>query len=109
MYDNVLTDDAPNSWSTSFDVTQLQDVLTEYIEARELQARILGVLPRSWRKPIDVSVHYFLTHPLGRDYRQDALGCRPDTERFFFDPNITSTDPLVRFQDTYMNELFTKF
>jgi hypothetical protein len=60
------------TWNAGFDQRQLQESLDEYVTGREAQAKLLGVLPRG-RRPIDVSMHYFLTHPLGRDYRQDPL------------------------------------
>jgi len=60
------------TWNAGFDLRQLQESLDEYVAGREAQAKLLGVLPRG-RRPIDVSMHYFLTHPLGRDYRQDPL------------------------------------
>jgi hypothetical protein len=41
------------------------------------------VLPRGLRAPIDLSFHTFLLHPLGRDYRADALGMRPKDTPFY--------------------------
>lgn len=63
---------APSTWTYEFDVKQLRMSLDEYLESREAQAKLVGVLPRG-RKPVDVSIHYFANHPLGKDYRQDAL------------------------------------
>lgn len=63
---------APATWTFDFDVKQLRMSLDEYLESREAQAKLVGVLPRG-RKPIDISLHYFANHPLGKDYRQDAL------------------------------------
>lgn len=74
----LLPKGAPGgTWSTRYDCAQLGEVLDEYIEGRVAQARLSGVLSRG-RKPIDVSFHYFAAHPLGRDYRQDALGVHGD-------------------------------
>ena len=81
---------APNSWDIEYDVQQLRVLLSEYVNGREVQARLQGVLPRS-RKPVDFSVHYFLNHPLGRDYRQDVLGKSSDTP--LFDAGLSQEEP----------------
>jgi hypothetical protein len=63
---------APPSWDTGFDAQQLAHSLDVYIDEREEQARIQGILPRS-RKPVDISLHCFVNHPLGRDSRANPL------------------------------------
>ena len=53
-----------SSWNTGFDQKQLLDSLIIYIESRVDQLKIQGVLSRG-RKPVDLSFHLFLNHPLG--------------------------------------------
>ena len=87
---SLLPSSAPRTlWSYKFDVEQLRYSLNEYLETREAQARLVGVLPKG-RKPIDVSVHFFANHPLGKDYRQDSLtlGTRDSVE---FDPKLAKS------------------
>lgn len=69
----LLPQDAPKlSWNYDIDTQQLRVSMEEYLDNREAGAKLVGVLPRG-RKPIDVSIHVFATHPFGKDYRQDAL------------------------------------
>lgn len=79
-------DGAPSTWTYEFDVKQLLMSLDEYLESREAQAKLVGVLPRG-RKPIDVSFHYFANHPLGKDYRQDALALS-DKDEVMYDAGV---------------------
>jgi len=79
---------SPDSWSPDFDIFQLKSSIDEYIEGRESQARIQGILPRG-RQPVDVSIHYFIAHPFGRDSRQDPLGFN-GKDKFFFKPSPTN-------------------
>lgn len=81
------------SWGYTFDAKQLIFSLDEYLESREAQARLVGVLPRG-RKPIDVSVHFFANHPLGKDYRQDSLtlGNRDSLD---YDPKLANVKSVV--------------
>jgi hypothetical protein len=67
--------------------------LVEYFDmySTELiaQARLKGVLPRG-RKPIAMSFHTFLHHPLGRDYRQDVVADDTrSTDKILYNPNVT--------------------
>ena len=68
---------APDKWKTNYEVNQFERTLDEFIEMREEQAKLQGILPRS-RKPIELSIFHFVAHPLGRDHRQDPLGDRDD-------------------------------
>jgi len=64
---------APEYWRINFEVSQFEKTLDEFIEQREGQSRLQGILPRG-RRPIEVSFFHFLLHPFGRDHRQDPLG-----------------------------------
>jgi hypothetical protein len=79
-----------STWNYDFDIKQLQMSLEEYLDSREAQAKLVGVLPRG-RKPFDVSVHYFASHPLGKDYRQDALSLA-ESDRVKFDEGLAKTE-----------------
>ena len=50
----------------------VEQILEEYVEGRAEELRKLGIIPTE-RKKISVSMHYFATHPFGRDYRQDVV------------------------------------
>jgi hypothetical protein len=49
-----------------------------------------GVLPKN-RKPIDVSFHYFINHPFGKDYRQVVHGMSP-RDLFKYDEGLANSD-----------------
>lgn len=85
---------ARSSWDISFEVYQLNDIFDDYIEGRRIQSQLQGVLPRG-RKPIDISMHYFLNHPFGRDYRQDPLGFNEKDKIVFEKSLVDSKDVLV--------------
>ena len=51
---------------------------------RAEQFRLQGVLPRG-RRPIEVSMHAFVNHPFGRDYRQYPLAAGDSPDEPFFD------------------------
>tara|TARA_A100001015_G_scaffold48516_1_gene53568 strand:- start:2668 stop:4566 length:1899 start_codon:yes stop_codon:yes gene_type:complete len=78
--------DLPSSWDTSSDIYQLELSLLEYIENRENQAKLLGVLSRG-RKPIDISFHTFFNHPFGRDSRQNPLAANNNQDIIKYDPS----------------------
>jgi len=90
----LIPNEAKSSWDISFDIYQLKDILDEYIDGRKVQCQLQGVLPRG-RKPIDVSVHYFMNHPLGRDYRQDPLGFNEKDKIIFENSLVDSKDVSV--------------
>jgi hypothetical protein len=90
----LIPSEAKSSWDISFDVYQLNDIFDDYIEGRKIQSQLQGVLPRG-RKPIDISLHYFLNHPLGRDYRQDPLGFNEKDKIIFEKSLIDSKDVSV--------------
>ena len=81
--------DIPSSWDTSSDIYQLELSLIEYIENRENQAKLLGVLSRG-RKPIDISFHTFFNHPFGRDSRQNPLAANNNQDIIKYDPSSTN-------------------
>lgn len=64
---------AAQYYGTGALVQDLLQMFNEYLAEREKHFQVLGVLSRG-RKPVDISLHVFLSHPLGRDYRQDVLG-----------------------------------
>ena len=76
------------AWNADTDLLEFQHTLDDYNEGREAGFKALGVLPRGDRKPIDISFHMFLAHPLGRDYRQDILSAR-DRDELVFDESLT--------------------
>mmetsp|Transcript_16340 Transcript_16340/g.37026 ORF Transcript_16340/g.37026 Transcript_16340/m.37026 type:complete len:520 (+) Transcript_16340:99-1658(+) len=77
---------APKSrWNAAFELFELTQTFAEYLEGREAFYRLQGVLPRGLRAPIDLSFHTMLLHPLGRDYRADALGLRGKRDVPFYD------------------------
>lgn len=69
----LIPSDAPSTWSGQFEVFKFKSQLDEYIETREVQGKLQGILLRT-RHPIALSFHVLLNHPLGRDYRQDTIG-----------------------------------
>ena len=71
----LIPPDAPGTWSGDFEIFKFRSQLDEYIENREIQGKLQGVLLRT-RHPISLSFHVLLNHPLGRDYRQDTIGVR---------------------------------
>jgi len=58
--------------------------LDEYVAGRAEQFRLQGVLPRG-RRPVEVSVHAFVNHPFGRDYRQYPLAAGDSPDEPFLD------------------------
>ena len=80
----------PSSWSYAYDVNALLQIFNEYIAGREVNAKMEGVLPKN-RKPIDVSFHYFINHPFGKDYRQVVHGMSP-RDLFKYDEGLANSD-----------------
>lgn len=79
---------SPEKWKNNYEVAQFARSLDDFIEMREEQAKLQGILPRG-RRPIEVSVYHFLLHPLGRDHRQDPLGCL-DSDVIEYNPQLAS-------------------
>lgn len=74
-FDATLKTLAPagSGWNGGYEVHELIATLDDYLDGREANFRMMGVMSRG-RQPIDVSFHTFFHHPLGRDYRQEPLG-----------------------------------
>lgn len=86
---------APVNWNCNFEVLKLEELIDAYIEERKVLARIDGILPRG-RPPLELSFHVFLSHPTGRDYRQDVITGLAGDEPVY-DSNIAkSGDILVK-------------
>jgi hypothetical protein len=88
-FDQTISDlIPPNSpWQTKggqFEVQEFKATLDDYLDGREDHYKLLGVLSRG-RKPIDISFHTMLYHPLGRDYRQEPLGVASMRDMPFFE------------------------
>ena len=83
----------PSSWSYAYDVNALQQIFDEYIAGREIGAKIDGVLPKN-RKPIDISFHYFVNHPFGKDYKQVAHGMG-SSDKFKYDEDLANSDDVT--------------
>jgi len=85
----LVPSEAKSSWDISFEIYQLNDIFDDYIDGRKVQSQLQGVLPRG-RKPVDISVHYFMNHPLGRDYRQDPLGFN-EKDKIIFEKSLVDS------------------
>jgi len=106
----VTPRDAPKSlWNADYEALQLAQVMEEYVQGREYLYRAMGVLPRyggstgaspraiRFRNvqvdlpPTELSVHILAAHPLGRDYRQDALSVRDSDQVAYSEQTSRST------------------
>ena len=87
---------APKStWTSSADYQVLLASLDEYITSRCDAYKMVGVIPRH-RRPIDISYHVLLSHPLGRDYRQDPLSAGESNDIPFYDERfVKAQSPIV--------------
>lgn len=76
-------------WTATNDELELRALLQDFVDRQIARYRVLGVLSRQVRKPVSVSAHALVTHPLGlRDYRQDVLASLGDT--FEYDEDIAA-------------------
>lgn len=76
-------------WNGDAEKLGLKEYFDMYASELIAQARLKGVLPRG-RKPVAISFHTFLHHPLGRDYRQDIIADDTrSTDKMLFNPNVT--------------------
>lgn len=85
--DALIPKYAPEAWRINFEISQLEKTLDEFIEQREGQSKLQGILPRG-RRPIEVSFFHFLLHPFGRDHRQDPLGML-QSDKLSYMPSLT--------------------
>eukprot|EP01039_Chlorochromonas_danica_P007772 gene7772-8583_t len=86
----------PGLWDAGSTLRDLSESLDDYVRNREVGFRLLGVLPRGVRKPVDISFHVFLHHPFGlRDHRQDVLALRSD-DVFLFDEKLGAATEKVQ-------------
>ena len=83
----------PSSWSYAYDVNALLQIFNEYIAGREIGAKIDGVIPKN-RKPIDISFHYFINHPFGKDYRQVVHGMS-SSDKFKYDEDLANSNDVT--------------
>lgn len=85
---------AQSIWNSFEAEIELHRLLEEFLASRDTQYRILGVLSRGVRKPIDLSFHALLNHPISRDYRQEPLPQPGDRIDFLLDSSSGSLDRL---------------
>lgn len=78
------------SWNAEYNVAQFREDMMAFLRQKEATERINGVLPRS-RKPVSISMHYFVPHPLGlRDYRQDVVTGAAAGDALVYEPELGS-------------------
>eukprot|EP01038_Epipyxis_sp_PR26KG_P008311 gene8311-11244_t len=74
------------SWNANIQKLKLETAIRHYVDNKIAEAKVVGIVSRE-RKPIDVSIHWFLSHPLGRDYKQEPLGVL-SSDKVIFDDNL---------------------
>lgn len=65
---------------------QLERIFDDYLRERKITMQSQLLLPHRERPPLEVSLHWFVPHPLGLDRRQDVLG---STDVMTFDQSLS--------------------